>query len=237
MKTNSQHVSNTAHKTFVTIAGNIGIGKSTLTARLAEHFGWKPYYEVVDTNPYLSDFYLNMRQWSFHLQVFFLSKRFQHHKDMMTTPFSVVQDRSIYEDVEIFAKSLWHQGHFDERDYRNYTELFECMTSYLRPPDLLVGLYATVNTLKNRINKRGRECEKDISADYLYELNKHYDTWYSRYDRGPIIQINTESLDLVASEDHFAYVVSLIEAELNKNTKTHIPLKKAQVQGFTLRPD
>jgi deoxyadenosine/deoxycytidine kinase len=201
-------------KHFVTIAGNIGIGKSTLTTRLAEQFGWTPYYEVVDTNPYLTDFYQDMKRWSFHLQIFFLSKRFQHHRELLQSAKSVVQDRSIYEDVEIFAKGLWLQGKFDERDYKNYIDLFECMCSYLEPPTLMVGLHASVKTLRNRITKRGRDCEKDISEDYLKQLNQHYDAWYKNYNRSPFLYIDTENLDLVTSEDDFQSIANLITTKL-----------------------
>lgn len=210
-------------KTFVTIAGNIGIGKSTLTTRLAERFGWAPYYEVVDTNPYLADFYKDMRRWSFHLQVFFLSKRFQHHREIWKAIRSVVQDRSIYEDAEIFAKGLWLQGKFDERDYKNYVELFECMNSYLKPPTLMVGLVASVKSLKKRIAKRGRECEKDIADDYLQQLNQHYDAWYKNYNRGPFICLNTENLDLAACDEDFEHVADQITTALSHQIQKQPP--------------
>ena len=162
------------NKKFIAIAGNIGVGKSTLTGLLGSRFGWKPYYEVVDTNPYLSDFYERMKDWAFHLQVFFLSKRFEHHKKMIEEPETVIQDRSIYEDAEVFSRNLYYEGKFVERDYRNYLSLFKCMTSYLKSPDLLIYLRASVDTLQHRIRSRGRSCEKEIPREYLERLNPPY---------------------------------------------------------------
>ena len=200
---------------MVSIAGNIGIGKSSLTTLLSERFGWKPYYEVVDTNPYLADFYGDMRRWSFHLQVFFLSKRFKHHKEMLEVGGTVIQDRSIYEDVEIFAKNLYLQGKFEERDYRNYQELFSCMTHYLKPPDLLVYLRATVDVLKKRIQIRGRPYELEIPTEYLQQLNNHYDNWVEHYKAGPLLVIDSNNLDYVNSHEDFQHVANLIEKKLS----------------------
>ena len=137
---------------FVAVAGNIGSGKSSLTKLLSEYFGWKAYYESVDDNPYLDDFYKDMRRWSFNLQIYFLSKRFKDHMEIVNLPYSVIQDRSIYEDAEIFARNLYEMGNMDERDYRNYVELFNIMTSFLKPPDLIIYLRAKVyQELLNRI--------------------------------------------------------------------------------------
>lgn len=199
---------------MVSIAGNIGIGKSTITTLLSEKFGWKPYFEVVDTNPYLSDFYGEMRRWAFHLQVFFLSKRFKHHKEMISQNTTVIQDRSIYEDVEIFAKNLYLKGQFEERDYQNYKELFSIMTSYLKPPDLLVYLRASVPVLQKRIQTRGRSYELNIPKEYLEQLNEHYENWAEHYKKGPLLVIDTENIDVVNSREDFERVAGLISEHL-----------------------
>ncbi len=159
-------------KNFIAIAGNIGVGKSTLVGLLADRLGWTPFYEAVDENPYLADFYQDMRSWSFHSQVFFLSKRLRHHRGLLDHPGSVLQDRSIYEDAEIFAKNLYRQGNMSDRDYGTYRELYEVLTLYLPPPDLVVYLRASVETLTKRIAQRGRDYERDISRDYLARLNQ-----------------------------------------------------------------
>ena len=152
--------------TFVAVAGNIGVGKTNLTTLLANHLGWRAYYEPVIDNPYLDNFYEDMQRWSFHLQVFFLSKRFEIHREMVSSGEPCIQDRTIYEDKEIFAYTLHRQGFMSERDYANYTALFDAMTSFLRIPDLVVYLRADVDTLQERIRCRGRECEREISSDY-----------------------------------------------------------------------
>jgi len=165
---------------FVGIAGNIGVGKTTLTKIIADRFDWKPYYESVIDNPYLSDFYADMRRWSFNLQIYFLSKRFQTHKGMVKGDFSAVQDRTIYEDVEIFAYNLHEMGNMSDRDYENYRELFKIMTAYLKKPDLIVYIKASTDTLISRIRKRGRDYERSISPEYLHQLNVAYDRWIKR---------------------------------------------------------
>ena len=162
---------------FVAIAGNIGVGKTTLTTKICEKFGWNAYFEKVINNPYLDDFYADMKRWSFNLQVFFLSKRFMDQRIICESPFPSVQDRSIYEDAEIFAYILHKQGNMTDRDYRNYRDLFYTMMHYLRKPDLVVYLKASTWTLISRIRKRGREFEKSINIDYLHELNEAYDRW------------------------------------------------------------
>ena len=167
--------------TYVAIAGNIGAGKSALTQVLADYFGWAPYFERVDDNPYLADFYADMRRWSFNLQVFFLSSRFRHQKAIEAAEGPVVQDRSIYEDVEIFARNLHEMALMDGRDYENYRALFGIMAGYLRPPDLLVYLRASVPTLVRQIQARGRDFEAGIRIDYLERLNALYEDWIERY--------------------------------------------------------
>jgi deoxyadenosine/deoxycytidine kinase len=195
---------------FIAIAGNIGVGKSSLVGLLAERLDWTPFYEAVDENPYLSDFYQDMRAWSFHSQVFFLSKRLRHHRALLDHPGSVIQDRSIYEDAEIFAKNLYRQGNISDRDYGTYRELYEVLTLYLPPPDLVVYLRANTNTLIKRITLRGREYERDISVDYLTRLNALYDEWIESFTLCPILTIPADQLDYVHEDGHLDIVTSVI---------------------------
>jgi deoxyadenosine/deoxycytidine kinase len=167
-------------KYFVAIAGNIGVGKTTLTQALAAQLGWKSYFEPVIDNPYLDDFYADMSRWAFHLQVYFLSKRFESQRSIEAANLSCVQDRTIYEDVEVFAATLHNRGHLIGRDWDNYRQLFETMTAFLREPDLIIYLRCDVETLPKRIQSRGRQSELSISREYLQELNDAYENWYSR---------------------------------------------------------
>lgn len=202
-----------SEKRFVAIAGNIGAGKTSLTESLAQHFNWTAYFESVDGNPYLSDFYEDMRRWSFNLQVYFLSTRFRHHKEMLTSEGGLIQDRTIYEDVEIFAKNLHKMGLMSERDFSNYQALFEEMVSFLRPPDLLIYLRAQVPTLVRQIQKRGREYESTIRIDYLERLNELYESWIDRYPFQKLI-IDTDDLDFVNDKEDLGTVISLVEQRL-----------------------
>jgi len=187
---------------FVAVAGNIGVGKTHLTTLLANRLGWRAYYEPVINNPYLDDFYADMKRWSFHLQVYFLSKRFEIHRDMLTLDEPCIQDRTIYEDKEIFAATLHRQGFMSDRDYSNYVALFDAMTSFLRVPDLVVYLRAGVPSLNERIRCRGRACEKEISAGYLDALNRAYDDWSDRASRVTrVLTLETDGVDLVSDED------------------------------------
>ncbi|MBC8526443.1 MAG: deoxynucleoside kinase [Candidatus Cloacimonetes bacterium] len=165
---------------FIAIAGNIGVGKTTMTKLISEKLGWQAFYEPVIENPYLDDFYEDMSKWSFHLQVYFLSKRFEIQKMIFENNISCVQDRTIYEDAEIFARTLHRQGFMNERDFDNYQELFKNMTYYLRAPNLIVYLRASLDELLLRIKQRGRESEKTISPEYLGELNHAYENWIPR---------------------------------------------------------
>jgi len=186
---------------FVAVAGNIGVGKTNLTTLLANHLGWRAYYEPVIDNPYLDDFYRDMERWSFHLQVFFLSKRFEIHREMVGSDEPCIQDRTIYEDMEIFAATLHRQGFMSDRDYSNYVDLFNAMTSFLRTPDLIVYLRADVNTLTERILCRGRECERDIDAAYLAALNDAYEDWVDRAScTARVLTVETDRLNLVNDE-------------------------------------
>jgi deoxyadenosine/deoxycytidine kinase len=202
------------NKIFISIAGNIGSGKSSLTKLLAKKFHWIPYYESVADNPYLKDFYEDMTRWSFNLQIYFLAHRFKIHKEINEKPTSIVQDRSIYEDVEIFARNLHTIGRMSDRDYNTYTNLFTEMTYYLRPPDLLVYLQSGVPKLLNHIKLRGRDFEKEIDTDYLTILNESYDNWIDNYNLGRKLIINTDKLDFVHSENDFYQIISAIEKDL-----------------------
>ncbi len=198
---------------FVAVAGNIGAGKSSLTERIAKHFGWKAYYESVDDNPYLSDFYDDMRRWSFNLQVYFLSSRFRHQKKLASFEESCIQDRTIYEDVEIFAKNLYDMGLMSKRDYENYSSLFHEMTSFLRPPDLLIYLKASVPTLVHQIQQRGRDYENTIRIDYLERLNALYNDWIDRYQYDKLV-IETDDLDFVNDKEDLGKVLNMVEQRL-----------------------
>jgi deoxyadenosine/deoxycytidine kinase len=199
---------------FIAVAGNIGSGKSSLTRLLAQHFGWKPYFESVDDNPYLPDFYADMKRWSFHLQIYFLANRFKHHKRMTETGESVIQDRSIYEDAEIFARNLYDIGKMDQRDYDNYASLFEVMTDYLKTPDLMIYLRASVDTLVQQVSRRGRSFEQGIQREYLEQLNKHYESWVGRYKRGPLLIVQSDHLDFVNREQDSRHVIELVQKKL-----------------------
>jgi deoxyadenosine/deoxycytidine kinase len=201
---------------FVAVAGNIGVGKTNLTTLLANHLGWRAYYEPVINNPYLDDFYADMKRWSFHLQVFFLSKRFEIHREMVSSDAPCIQDRTIYEDKEIFATTLHRQGFMSDRDFRNYTALFDAMTSFLRTPDLIVYLRADVGTLVDRIRCRGRDCERDISEGYLDALNGAYEDWCERASRlTKVLTVETEGLDLVSDESAIEVALSDIVSNLS----------------------
>ena len=201
-------------KKYVAIAGNIGAGKSSLTKVLSDYFKWQAFFERVDDNPYLADFYTDMRRWSFNLQVFFLSSRFNHQREIEEAPHSVVQDRSIYEDAEIFARNLYEMGLMTERDFSNYTDLFAIMTSYLRPPNLLVYLRATVPTLVEHIQQRGREYENTIRIEYLQRLSELYEDWIDRYDLGPKMIIDVDELDFVNSIEDRREIIARIDSRL-----------------------
>lgn len=198
---------------YIALAGNIGAGKSSLTGLLSKHFKWEAYYESVDDNPYLPDFYEDMRRWSFNLQIYFLSSRFRSMKRMLGVQRNFIQDRTIYEDVEIFAKNLYEMGLMSERDFANYQSLFTEMSEYLRPPDLLIYLRADVPTLVKQIQQRGRAYENTIRIDYLESLNGLYEGWIDRYPYEKLI-IETDNLDFVNNKEHLGQVISLIEQRL-----------------------
>lgn len=201
-------------KKFVAVAGNIGVGKSTLVRMLCAKLGWEPFYEPVTENPYLADFYRNMNEWAFHSQVFFLTHRLKAHDELARYPSSVIQDRSVYEDAEIFAQNLYLQGHIQERDYNTYRDLYETMLRFLPPPDLVIYLRASVSTLMGRISNRGRDYERTISADYLHGLNNLYETWIDNFTLCPILAVPADDLDFVSHPGHLRLIVQKVDEKL-----------------------
>jgi deoxyadenosine/deoxycytidine kinase len=201
-------------KKFVAVAGNIGVGKSTLVKKLCDKLGWEPYYEPVAENPYLSDFYSDMNTWAFHSQVFFLTYRLQSHRELLEYPTSVVQDRSVYEDAEIFAKNLYLSGHISERDFSTYRNLFDLFITLLPPPDLVVYLRATVETLQKRIALRGRDFESKITDDYLTRLKKLYEEWITEFSLCPVLTVPSDDVDFVTYSGHLDLIVEKVEEKL-----------------------
>lgn len=199
---------------FIAVAGNIGVGKSSLTRLAAQELGWQPYFEAVDENPYLGDFYQDMERWSFHSQIFFLARRLQHHRQLLDHQGHVIQDRSIYEDAEIFAANLYQQGKLSQRDYACYQQLYGGIRDFLPPPDLLIYLQASVGTLAERIAQRGRDYEQKISIAYLAELNQLYDTWIRNWRLCPLLIIETDTLDFVHDSADFEGVMQKIGQQL-----------------------
>jgi len=198
----------------IAIVGNIGAGKTTLTELLSGHFNWEPQYETVDDNPYLEDFYRDMKRWAFNLQIYFLNSRFRHIVELQKRNVDIVQDRTIYEDAYIFAENLFDMGLMSERDFKNYSAIFESIVSYIRPPDLLIYLRASVPTLVDNIQLRGREYESGIRLDYLSKLNEKYEKWISSYRDGKLMILDKDKLDFANSKEDLGYVIRRVEAEL-----------------------
>jgi len=199
----------------IAIAGNIGSGKTTLTGLLSKHFGWSPHYEDVDTNPYLNSFYEDMQRWSFNLQIYFLNSRFRQIVDIRKSGKTVIQDRTIYEDAFIFAPNLHSMNLMSTRDFDNYKSLFDLMSSFIQPPDLLIYLRASVPTLVNQIQKRGREYESSIRLDYLKNLNEMYDEWINNYTLGKLLIIDADTLKVNENPSDLGTVIDKINAELH----------------------
>jgi deoxyadenosine/deoxycytidine kinase len=210
-------------KRFILVAGNIGAGKTSLTERLAARLGWRAAYESVADNPYLADFYKDMRTWSFHLQVFFLGHRAAQHKVLAQDPQSAIIDRSIYEDAHIFARALFEMGNLNERDYQAYRQLFDVVVNELPPPDLLIYLRAPVPVLMERIGRRGRAIESGISADYLALLDRYYEEWLKEFAICPVLMIESDNLDFAHRADHLDVVVARIEDRLSGKERLVFP--------------
>lgn len=196
------------------IAGNIGSGKTSLTTLLAKHFKWNPYYESVDENPYLNDFYQDMQRWSFNLQIYFLNSRFRQVLEIRNSGRAIIQDRTIYEDAYIFAPNLHDMGLMVTRDFQNYENLFKLMTSLVEPPDLLIYLKSSVPTLVKQIQKRGRDYETTISIDYLSNLNDRYNKWIENYNLGELLVIDADKVDFIENPDDLSNVIDKIDAKL-----------------------
>ncbi|MGQ8337073.1 deoxynucleoside kinase [Sunxiuqinia sp. A32] len=199
----------------IALAGNIGAGKTTLTELLSKHYGWTAHYEDVDDNPYLNDFYEDMQRWSFNLQIFFLNSRLSQVLDIQKSGDTVIQDRTIYEDAEIFAPNLHSMGLMSTRDFNNYSTLFKLMIKLVKAPDLLIYLRASVPTLVNQIQQRGREYENSIRLDYLKQLNERYEAWISKYSEGKLLIINVDKVDITNSPEDLSNVIDKIDAQIH----------------------
>ena len=207
---------------FIVVAGNIGAGKSTLVQILSERLGFKPFFEPVNDNPYLEDFYRNMETWSFHSQLYFLTRRLRIHKQLLDAEGSVVQDRSVYEDAEVFARNLYLQEDMSTRDYGVYQDLYRILIDLLPPPNLVVYLRTSVDTLLERINTRGRGFEAGISRSYLERLNVLYEEWIASFAQCPVLIIPSDNLNLVSSSAHISQVVQLVQERLMGKTEVSL---------------
>ncbi len=198
----------------IAVAGNIGAGKTTLTKLLAKHYRWTPQYEDVLENPYLEDFYTDMERWSFNLQVYFLNSRFRQVLDIRESGKKIIQDRTIYEDASIFAPNLHAMGLLSQRDFDNYSSLFNLMEKLVAAPDLLIYLRSSIPNLVSQIHKRGRDYENTISIDYLSRLNERYEAWIHGYDKGNLLIIDVENIDFVNNPEDLGDIINKIDAQL-----------------------
>jgi len=199
----------------IAIAGNIGSGKTTLTKLLSKHYNWIPQFEDVETNPYLNNFYEDMLRWSFNLQIYFLNSRFRQVIDIRKSDKTIIQDRTIYEDAYIFAPNLHSMGLMPTRDFENYSSLFDLMSSFVMPPDLLIYLRASVPTLVNQIQKRGRAYENSIRLDYLKRLNERYEAWVTNYKVGKLLVIDVDTIKFSEKPEDLGFVINKIDAEIH----------------------
>lgn len=230
----SPQVEPTKPKRFVAVAGNIGVGKSTLVELLSAQLGWSPFFEPVGENPYLADFYADMTAWAFQSQIFFLTRRLSTHRALLDHPNSAIQDRSVYEDAEVFAYNLFLQGNMTERDYTSYRELYHVLAQFLPPPDLVVYLRASVPTLIERISLRGRDYERQIEPEYLQRLNDLYEIWVQTFTLCPILTVPSDDLDYVAHDSHLKLIVEkIIEKIAGKEEVVFAEDEVARVNGFT----
>ncbi len=199
----------------IAIAGNIGCGKTTLAGKLGKHYGWQVLYESVENNPYLRDFYQDMKRWAFHLQVYFLNSRFKQINEIRQDGRTTVQDRTIYEDAYIFAANLHMGGYMNARDYQSYLDIFHSMVKFVKPPDLLIYLRADIPKLVEQIQKRGRDFEYAIRLDYLQSLNEHYEEWIAQYTSGKLLMVDVNHMDFEKNPEDFSFIVNKIDLEIN----------------------
>ncbi len=199
----------------IAIAGNIGSGKTTLTELLAKQYGWEAHFEDVDENPYLNDFYEDMKRWSFNLQIYFLKSRFTQIMEIRKSGKNIIQDRTIYEDAQIFAPNLYDMGLMSERDFNNYSKLFRLMSSMIQAPDLLIYLRSSVPTLVDQIQKRGRDYEETIRLDYLKNLNTRYEKWIENYDSGKLLIIDADNIDFLKNPNDLNSIMDKVEAKIH----------------------
>ncbi|MBC8100615.1 MAG: deoxynucleoside kinase [Armatimonadetes bacterium] len=200
---------------FIAVAGNIGAGKSTLTQMLAQPLGWTPFYEANEENPYLADFYSDMPRWGLHSQLFFLGKRLEHHRQLVDYPGSVVQDRTVYEDAEVFARNLYQQGTMTQRDYETYRRLYSAVRAFLPPPDLIIYLQASTPTLLRHIAQRGRGFEQSISPAYVEQLNGLYDAWIGDWTACPVLRVPMDSVDFAHSPEDYHSLLQQVQDALH----------------------
>jgi deoxyadenosine/deoxycytidine kinase len=217
-------------KKFVVVSGNIGVGKSTLVGHLARHLAWDPFYEPVVENPYLADFYRDMRTWSFHSQIFFLTRRLKIHRQLCDHPSSALQDRSVYEDAEVFARNLHQQGYFDERDYASYRDIYQTLSTFLPPPDLVVYLRASVDTLAARISQRGRSYERNITREYLAQLNDLYEEWMEGFAACPVLAVPADDLDYTSDNAHLRLIAAKVQEKLEG--KEEVVFSREELEGM-----
>lgn len=200
---------------YIAVAGNIGAGKTTLSTQLAKYFNWEVHYEDADDNPYLSDFYDDMKRWAFNLQIYFLNSRYKQILEIINGESTVIQDRTIYEDAHIFAPNLHEMGLLSTRDFENYLDLFNTMSSQISAPDLLIYLKANIQTLVSRIHERGRDYEGSMSLDYLKKLNNRYEDWITHYDKGNLLIINADDIDFINDPEDLGSVIDRVSSQLH----------------------
>ena len=211
-------------RVYVSVAGNIGAGKSTAVGLLADAFGWQPYYEFVADQPYLDDYYREPQRWGFHSQIWFLSQRFEQQQEIADTPIAVVQDRSMYEDYEVFVKGLLEQGILSHRDFRTYRRLYQALLHVASPPTLMIYLRATVPTLQARITGRSRPAEQAIPTAYLEHLNRRYEEWFRRFDLCPVLAIATDELNFIDRAEDRALFVEQVRHTLGRGSTGELQL-------------
>ncbi len=200
---------------YIAIAGNIGAGKTTLSTQLSKYFNWEVQYEIADANPYLADFYTDMKRWAFNLQIYFLNHRYQQIIKIIEGDTTVIQDRTIYEDAYIFAPNLHEMGLMDSRDFENYIDLFETMASRIKAPDLIIYLKASIPTLVGHIQERGRDYEGNMSLDYLKKLNQRYENWIASYDKGPLLIVNADETDFVNDPEDLGKIIDSVSSQIH----------------------